>query len=79
LRKHFQLFEKAFGGFDFEECADAVGDFVEGAAVGVEAEGELHAAFAAELIDEDARAGMAFDVFEEEGWTARLAAATTGF
>jgi hypothetical protein len=57
--QHFELFEEAFGGFDFEEGADAAGDFVEGALVGVEAEGELHAAFGAELIDEDAGAGMA--------------------
>jgi hypothetical protein len=45
---------------------DAVGDFVEA----VDAESQGHAALAAELIDEDLVAGMAFDVLEEEGWAA---------
>ena len=78
LREHFEFFEEAFGGFDFEKRADAAGDFIEGALVGVEAEGELHAALGAELIDEDARAGKAFDVFEEEGGTACFGGSSTG-
>jgi len=35
-----------------------------------DAEGECHAALAAELVDEDAVAGMAFDVFEEQSGAA---------
>jgi uncharacterized protein YcfJ len=37
---------------------------------GSRAEGELHAAVGAELIDEDAGTGVGFDVFEEEGGAA---------
>jgi hypothetical protein len=37
----------------------------------MEAEGELDAAFGAELIDEDACAGKAFDVFEKKGRASR--------
>jgi hypothetical protein len=36
----------------------------------LDAEGERHAAFGAELVDEDFVAGVAGDVFEEEGWAA---------
>ncbi len=57
---------KLVGVCGLEEGADAVGDGVEG--VGLE--GEVHAAFAAELVHEDVCAGMAFYVFEEEGGAA---------
>ena len=46
--------------------ADAVGDVVER----VDFEGELHAALGAELVHQDAGAGVAGDVFEEEGGAA---------
>ena len=49
-------------GLYVHELADAVGDFVEC----VDFEGEIHAAGGAELIDQDLRAGMAFDVLEEQ-------------
>ena len=54
---------KLVGVCGLEQGADAVGDVVEG--VGFES--EVHAALAAELVHQDARAGVAFDVFEEEG------------
>jgi hypothetical protein len=47
--------------------------------VGVEAEGELHAALGAELVNEDAGAWEAFDVFEEEGGAACSLSAASGF
>ena len=43
--EHFYFVEEALRGFHVHEDADAVGDFVEG----VDAEGELHAGFGAEL------------------------------
>jgi len=66
LREHFELVEEAFGGFEVEEAGDAAGNFVER----IYAEGHGHAALAAELVDEDLVAGMAFYVFEEERGTA---------
>ena len=62
LRQHFELVEEAFGGFDVEEAVMRLGDFVEV----VDAESQGHAPLAAELVDEDLVAGMAFDVFKEE-------------
>jgi hypothetical protein len=56
------------GGFEVHEDADAVGEFVEGS----DAEGQFHAGFGAELVDEELMAGMAFDVLEEQGGAAGL-------
>ena len=75
LGRSFILSMKLVGDFGFEEGADAVGDVVEG--VGLE--GELHAAFAAELVHQDACAGMAFYVFEEEGGAAGFCGAAAEF
>ena len=58
----FNLSMKLVGVCGLEQGADAVGDGVE--RVGFE--GEVHAAFAAELVHQDSGAGMAFYVFEEE-------------
>jgi hypothetical protein len=68
--QHLELLDQTFGRLDFEEGADAAGDFIEGALVGVEAEGELHAAFGTELIDEDAGSGETFEAFKEQCWAA---------
>ena len=64
--KHFYFVEEALRGLDVHESADAVGDFIEG----VDLERQIHAAGRTELIDQDLRAGMAFDVLEEEGGAA---------
>ncbi len=63
LRQHLELVEEAFGGFDVHQALDALGDLIET----VDAEGQRHAALAAELVDEDLVAGMAFYVFKEQG------------
>ncbi len=68
LGQHFELVEKAFGGFEVEQAGDALGDFVET----IDAESQGHAPLAAELVDEDLVAGMALDVFEEERRAAGL-------
>ncbi len=61
--QHFELVEEAFGGFEVDQAGDALGDVVEL----FDAEGQGHAPLAAELVDEDLMAGMAFYVFEEQG------------
>ena len=61
-RKHLELVEKTLGRFHIHEHADAAGDFVEG----IDAERELHAGVGTELIDEELRTGMAFEVLEEQ-------------
>ena len=66
FREELELVEHAGGGDGVEERVDALGDVVEG----VDFEGETHAAFAAELVHQDVGAGIAGDVFEEEGGTA---------
>ena len=63
--QELQLVHEAGWGLGLEQGADAVGDGVE--RVGFER--ELHAALAAELVHQDLRAGVAFDVFEEQGGT----------
>ena len=63
LRQHLELVHEAGRHLRLQEQSDAVGDGVE--RVGFE--GELHAAFAAELVHQDACAGMAFYVLKEEG------------
>ena len=68
LGEELEFVEEADGGGGVEEDADAVGDGVEG----VDVEGELHAALGAELVHEDAGAGVAGDVLEEEGGAAGL-------
>jgi hypothetical protein len=61
--KHFEFVEEALRRFEVHEDADAVGEFVEG----VDAERELHSGIGAELVDENLRAGMVFNVLEEKG------------
>ena len=68
LRQHLELVEEAFGGFYVHQALDALGDLVEL----VDAEGHRHAPLAAELVDEDLVAGMAFDVFKEQRRAAGL-------
>lgn len=53
--------------FEIHEDADAIAKFVER----IDAESEFHASFRAELIDEDLRAGMVFDVLKEKCGAAR--------
>ncbi len=60
------LSRKPCGDFTSMKCADAVGDFVER----IDLEREVHAALGAELVDQDLRAGMAFDVLKEQRGTA---------
>ena len=66
MRQHFQLVEKALGRLDVHQAGDALGDVVDF----VDAKRQGHAAFAAELVDEDFVAGMAFDVFKQQRRTA---------
>ena len=61
--EQLHLVHEAGGHLGLDEGADTVGYVVEG--VGFEC--QLHAAQAAELVHQDGRAGVAFDVFEEEG------------
>ena len=62
LGRSLSLSMKLVGRLGLDEGADAVGDGVE--RVGFER--EVHAAFGAELVHQDAGAGVAVDVFEEE-------------
>ena len=55
-----------------QQLSDSAGDAVE--RVGFER--ELHAAFAAELVHEDARSGIAFDVLEEQRRTSGFCGAS---
>ncbi len=73
--QHFYFVEEALRGFDVHEGADAVGDFVEL----VDFEREVHAAGGAELVDEHLRAGMAFEVLEEQSGAAGFADAVGDF
>jgi len=65
-RKHLEFVEEALRGFEVHEDLDAVGEFIEG----VHTQGQLHAGFRAELVDEDLRAGVVSYVLEEEGGAA---------
>jgi hypothetical protein len=67
-RKHFEFVKEALRRFEIHKDAYAVGEFVEG----VHAKSELHPGFGAELVDEELRAGVAFDVLEKEGGATRL-------
>ena len=62
------LSRKPSGGFDVHQALDALGNLVQP----VDAEGQSHAPLAAELVDEDLVAGMAFDVFKEQRRAAAL-------
>ena len=73
--EHLHLVHEGGGGLLLEECADAIGDGIEG--VGFER--EAHTAFAAELVHEDACARMALYVFEEESWASRFGCAAMEF
>ena len=64
--EHLYFVEKALRRLYVHEGADAVGDFVEG----INLQRQIHAAGGAELVDQDLRAGMAFDVLEQEGGAA---------
>jgi hypothetical protein len=61
-REHFEFVEKALRRFEVHENADAVGKFVER----IHAEGQLHASFGAELVDENLGAGMVFYVLKKK-------------
>src|SRR5579883_2087111 len=65
--EHFDFVKEALRGFDVYEPANAVGDLVER----VDVEGQTHTALGAELIDEKLRAGVAFDVLEQERGAAK--------
>ena len=60
--QHFDFVEKALRRLHVHEGADAVGDFVER----VDVERQIHAARGAELVDEELRAGVAFDVLKQQ-------------
>ena len=58
--EHFYFVEKTLRRLHIHESADAVGDLVEG----IDLKRQIHAAGGAELVDQDLRSGMAFDVLE---------------
>ena len=60
--EHFYFVEKSLRGFHVHERADAVGYLIEG----VDFKRQVHAAGGTELVDQDLRSGMAFDVGEEQ-------------
>ena len=62
LRQHLELVEEAFRSLHVHQAFDALGDFVQP----LDAESHRHAPLAAELVDEDFVAGMAFYVFKEQ-------------
>ena len=64
--EHADFIEEAFGGAEIHELANAIGNIIER----VDAEGEAHAALAAKLIHENFGAGIAFDIFKQQGGTA---------
>ena len=65
--QHLDFVEQALGRLHVHEVLDAVGDFVQR----VDVERHLHAALGAKLVDEHPRAGIALDVLEQQGRTAR--------
>ena len=71
--RSLSLSTKLVGVGGVEESADAVGYSVEG----VDVEGELHAGLGAELVHEGSGAGVACDVFEQEGGAAGAALRVT--
>ncbi len=73
--QHLELVEKSLRGLDVHEHADAGADFV----VGIHAHRQLHARVGAELVDQELRSGVAFQVLEEKSGTAGNAAWRRGF
>ena len=62
-------------GLDVHEGTDAIGNFVER----IHAKSEAHAALRAELIDQELRVGMAFDVLKEQRGASRTVLAGARF
>src|SRR5580698_1205391 len=60
--EHLQFVEKSLRGFYVHEHADAVGDLIER----IDAEGEFHARFRTELIDQHLRTGMTFYILKQK-------------
>src|SRR5438477_5289603 len=73
--KHLHFVEEPLWGFQIHEMAYAVGDFVER----VHPEGKIHAPRRTELVDQYLRAGMTFNILEQECWTASFADAISDF
>ena len=64
--QHLHFVEEALRRFHVHEAANALGDFVER----IHFERQPHAARGAELVDQQLRAGIAFDVFEQQSFPA---------
>ena len=62
LRQHLQLVQEAFRSLQVQQAADALGDLVQP----FDAQSHCHAPLAAELIDEDLVAGVAFHLFKKQ-------------
>ncbi len=74
-REHFQLVEESLGRFHIHEHADAGRDFI----VGGHADRHLHACVRAELVDEQLRTGMCFDILEQQRRATRIPFGVTAF
>ena len=61
-RQHLQLVEKSLRRFHIHKHADAARDLVEG----IDAERQLHAGVGAELIDQNLRSGVAFQILKQQ-------------
>jgi hypothetical protein len=74
-REHFQLVEEPLGRFHIHEHADAGRDFI----VGGHADRHLHARVGAELVDQQLRAGVSFDILEQQGGATGLPLGVAAF
>ena len=64
--QHFDLVQKALRRLHVHEVLDALGDFIQR----IHLERQPHAALGTELVNQQLGAGIAFDVLEEQRWTA---------
>ena len=62
LRQHLEFVKQAFGSLHVHQAFDPFGNLIQP----LDSEGQRHAPFAAELIDEDLVAGVAFHLFKKQ-------------
>ena len=74
-RQHLQLIEEALRRLYIHEHANAGADLV----VGVDADCQLHSRFRSELVDQELRAGMTFEILEKQCRTAGNALRVAAF
>ena len=74
-REHFQLVEESLGRLHIHEHADAGRDLI----VGFHAHRHFHACIRAELVDEQLRAGVSFDILEQKSRPAGVAFGVAAF